>query len=166
LTGSGKTTTAYGVERRLFQMGRAVVVLDGQNMRRGISKDLGFSADERSENLRRGAEVARLFNDAGILCLAAFVAPDEAVRQKMAEAIGRERFLVVHLEAPLEVCRQRDVDGHYRLADAGEIAMFPGVSAPYEIPTEPDLILHTDRQSVAECVSAVVKLLEQRSVMT
>ena len=100
LTGSGKTTLAYALERRLFDQGRAVVVLDGQNMRRGISKDLGFTADDRSENLRRSAEVAKLFNDAGIIVLAAFVAPDEAVRQKAADAIGRERFLVVHLDCP------------------------------------------------------------------
>jgi bifunctional enzyme CysN/CysC len=165
LTGSGKTTTAYAVERRLFDEGRAVVVLDGQNLRRGISKDLGFTSDERSENLRRGAEVARLFNDAGIVCLAAFVAPDESVRQKVADVIGRDRFLVVHLDAPLEVCRQRDVDGHYRLAESGEITMFPGVSAPYDVPAEPDLVLHTDRQSVAECVEAIVQLIEQRGAL-
>src|SRR5205823_14181811 len=106
LTGSGQTTLAYALERKLFDQGRAVVVLDGQNMRRGISKDLGFTADERSENLRRSAEVARLFNDAGTIVLAAFVAPDEAIRQKAASTIGRERFLVIHLSAPLEVCRQ------------------------------------------------------------
>src|SRR5204862_7079045 len=120
LTGSGKTTLAYAVERRLFDQGRAAVVLDGQNMRRGISKDLGFTASERSENLRRSSEVAKLFNDAGMIVLAAFLAPEEAVREKVASAIGRERFIVVHLDAPLEVCRQRDAEGHYALADKGE----------------------------------------------
>jgi bifunctional enzyme CysN/CysC len=164
LTGSGKTTTAYALERRLFDRGCSVVVLDGQNMRRGISKDLGFTSDERSENLRRTAEVAKLFNDAGILCLAAFVAPDESVRQRAAEVVGRERFVVVHLTAPLEVCRQRDADGHYELADAGEIGMFPGVSTPYEPPTAPDLVLHTDQKSVEQCVEAIVQLLEQRGL--
>src|SRR5207247_9883283 len=106
LTGSGKTTLAYAVERRLFDQGRAVVVLDGQNMRRGISKDLGFTADERSENLRRSAEVAKLFNDAGTIVLAAFVAPDEAIRQKAASTIGRGAFLGIQRPATLHVRRR------------------------------------------------------------
>ncbi len=164
LTGSGKSTLAYALERRLFNDGRAVVVLDGQNMRRGISKDLGFTADERSENLRRSAEVAKLFNDAGIIVLAAFVAPDEAVRQKAAGAIGRERFLVVHLDCPLEVCRQRDPDGHYKQADSGEIAM-PGVSSPYEPPVSPDLLLRTDKLSASHCVEQILALLETHSIL-
>jgi bifunctional enzyme CysN/CysC len=165
LTGSGKSTIARLVERRLFDMGRAVTVLDGQSMRLGISRDLGFSADERSENLRRSIEVARLFNEAGILCIAAFVAPDEAVRQKAAERVGRERFLVVHLAAPIDVCRQRDTDGHYPLADSGEITNFPGVSAPYETPTNPDLVIPTHEWQVSKCVDAVITLLEQRGVI-
>src|SRR5436190_2285558 len=165
LTGSGKTTLAYAVERRLFDQGRAVVVLDGQNMRRGISKDLGFTADERSENLRRSAEVAKLFNDAGVIVLAAFVAPDEAVRQKAAAAIGRERFLVVHLSAPIEVCRQRDTEGHYKLADSGEMALFPGVSSSYEPPAQPDLLLKTDKLPVDQCVEKILALLQSRNVM-
>jgi bifunctional enzyme CysN/CysC len=166
LTGSGKTTLAYAVERRLFDQGRAVVVLDGQNMRRGISKDLGFTADERSENLRRSAEVAKLFNDAGAIVLAAFVAPDEAIRQKAAGTIGRERFLVVHLDAPLEVCRERDADGHYKLADSGEIALFPGVSSPYEPPAKADLVLATDKLTVETCIDQILSLLERRSVFS
>ena len=129
-------------------------------MRRGISKDLGFTADERSENLRRSAEVAKLFNDAGIIVLAAFVAPDEAIRQKAAAAIGRERFLVVHLSAPLEVCRQRDTDGHYKLADSGDMPLFPGVSSPYEPPAKPDLVLETDKLPIDQCVAKIIALLE------
>jgi bifunctional enzyme CysN/CysC len=165
LTGSGKTTLAYALERRLFDEGRAVVVLDGQNMRRGITKDLGFTADERSENLRRSAEVAKLFNDAGLIVLAAFVAPEEAVRQKAAATIGRERFLVVHLSAPVEVCRQRDSEGHYALADRGEMPQFPGVSSPYEPPANADLILDTGQLPVDQCVQRVLELLEQRGVL-
>jgi bifunctional enzyme CysN/CysC len=165
LTGAGKSTIAYALERRLFDSGRAVIVLDGQNMRRGISKDLGFTADERSENLRRSAEVAKLFNDAGIVCIAAFVAPDEAVRQKVAESIGRERFLVVHLDCPIDICRQRDTDGHYKLADSGELAMFPGVSAPYEPPAAADLVLKTSELSVRESVERIVQLLESRGMI-
>jgi len=165
LTGSGKSTIARLVERKLFDMGRAVVVLDGQSMRLGISRDLGFSADERSENLRRSVEVAKLFNDAGIICLGAFVAPDEAVRQKAADRVGRDRFLVIHLSAPVDVCRQRDTDGHYRLADAGEMANFPGVSAPYEPPAQPDLVIPTHEWPVGKCVDAVIRLLEERGVV-
>jgi bifunctional enzyme CysN/CysC len=133
-------------------------------MRRGISKDLGFSADDRSENLRRSAEVAKLFNDAGIIVLAAFVAPEEAVRQKAAATVGRERFLVVHLDCPLDVCRKRDADGHYKLANRGEIAM-PGVSSPFEPPAAPDLVLATDKLGVAACVEKIVGLLEGRGVL-
>jgi bifunctional enzyme CysN/CysC len=146
-------------------MGRGVAVLDGQSLRLGISRDLGFTAEERSENLRRGVEVAKLFNDAGLIVLAAFVAPDEAVRQKAADRVGRERFLVVHLTAPLEVCRERDTDGHYALADSGEIANFPGVSAPYEPPANPDLVLPTHEWPVARCVDAIVKLLDSRGMI-
>jgi bifunctional enzyme CysN/CysC len=162
LTGAGKTTIAYALERRLFKDGRSAVVLDGQNMRRGISKDLGFTASERSENLRRSSEVAKLFNEAGLIVLAAFVAPEEAVRQKAAEAIGSERFLVVHLDCPLEVCRSRDTDGHYALAEKGEMTEFPGVSAPYEAPTKPDLKLSTDRLNVDQCVEKILELLQSR----
>ena len=165
LTGAGKTTIARAVERRLFDSGRAVVVLDGTAMRHGISKDLGFSARERSENLRRSVEVAHLFNDAGVICLAAFVAPDDDVRRKAAERIGKERFFVVHLTAPVEVCRQRDTDGHYAQADKGEIANFPGVSAAYEAPANPDLVLPTHEWPVAKCVDAVISLLESRGII-
>jgi len=165
LTGAGKSTLAKALERKLFDLGRTVVVLDGQNMRLGISKDLGFTAADRSENLRRSVEVARLFNDAGILCIGAFVAPDEDVRQKAADRVGRDRFLVVHLAAPIDVCRQRDTDGHYKLADAGELANFPGVSAPYEPPAEPDLVLPTHEWPVAKCVDALIELLESRGIL-
>ncbi|MFM9009864.1 MAG: sulfate adenylyltransferase subunit CysN [Planctomycetota bacterium] len=165
LPGAGKSTIARAVERRLFDSGRAVVVLDGTAMRQGISRDLGFSARERSENLRRSVEVAHLFNDAGVICLAAFVAPDVEVRRKAAERIGRERFLVVHLAAPVEICRTRDTDGHYAQADAGEIANFPGVSAPYEPPVNPDLVLPTHEWPVTKCVDAVIELLESRGIV-
>ena len=162
LTGSGKTTIAYALERRLFDMGRAATVLDGQNMRQGISRDLGFSADDRSENLRRSAEVAKLINEAGLICIAAFVAPNEQVRQRAAQVVGEDRFLVIHIDAPLEICRERDEDGQYDKADSGDIAGFPGVSAPYEVPETPDLTLATHEASVVECVDQIVKLLEER----
>jgi len=166
LSGAGKTTIAYDLERKLFDRGRVSAVLDGQNMRRGISKDLGFSASERSENLRRSAEVAKLLNELGVICIAAFVAPDDAVRGQARELIGGERFFTVYLKAPIEVCRKRDVDRHYELADTGEIANFPGVSAPFEEPRHVDLVLETDKTPVAECVQRILSLLERKGVIS
>jgi bifunctional enzyme CysN/CysC len=165
LTGAGKTTIAYALERRLFDMGRAATVLDGQNMRLGISKDLGFTAEDRSENLRRSAEVAKLINDAGLICIGAFVAPSDEVRQKARDVIGHERFLTVHLSCPVAICRQRDRDGHYAKADSGAIANFPGVSAHYDEPQSPDLSLPTDKLPVAECVDRIVALLASRNAI-
>ncbi|BBO30572.1 sulfate adenylyltransferase subunit CysN [Lacipirellula parvula] len=164
LAGAGKTTLAYALERKLFDAGRAVCVLDGQNMRRGISRDLGFTVADRSENLRRSAEAAKLLNDAGLICVAAFLAPEESVRLKAAEVVGRERFLVVHLDAPVDVCRARDQEGLYSKADSGEIANFPGVSAPYETPSKPDLVLDTAKLPVDECVKQVLELLAARKI--
>lgn len=164
LTGAGKSTLCYALERRLFDEGRACSVLDGQNMRLGISKDLGFSAEERSENLRRSIEIAKLINDAGMICIAGFVAPSEEVRLKAASEVGEDKFLTVHLSAPIDVCRERDQDGHYALADSGDIANFPGVSAPYEPPENPDLVLATHELSVSECVDQLFALLEEKNV--
>jgi bifunctional enzyme CysN/CysC len=164
LTGSGKSTLAYALERRLFDQGRASVILDGERLRHGISKDLGFSQDDRSESLRRGAEIARLMNDAGMICVAAFVAPLADIRERARQVVGSDRFLVVHLQAPDEVRRQRDAAGHYAQADRGDIANFPGVSAPYEIPESPDLRLATDKLNVAECVDAIWQMLEERQI--
>jgi bifunctional enzyme CysN/CysC len=165
LSGSGKSTTAYGVERALFEQGRAVTVLDGQNMRLGISKDLGFTADERSENLRRSCEVAKLVNDTGMICLAAFVAPNETIRQKVRELIGNDHFFLVHLSAPLELCRQRDNEGMYEAAERGEIANFPGVSSSYETPENADLVLETDKLSVEACVQQVMDLMQSKQLI-
>ena len=166
LAGAGKTTIAYALERKLFDSGRACCVLDGQNMRRGISRDLGFTADDRSENLRRSAEVAKLMNEAGLICVAAFLAPKEDVRQKAAEVVGKEKFLVVHLNAPVEVCRERDQEGLYGAADEGEIANFPGVSAAYEEPTNADLVLATHELDVDACVERIMELLGERGAVS
>ncbi len=165
LSGAGKTTTAYALERQLFEEGRAVSVLDGTELRKGISKDLGFSANERSENLRRGTEIAKVLNDAGLLCVCAFVAPSEAVRLRARALIGVEQFVVVHLDAPLEVCRERDEEGLYGAADRGEIAHFPGVSFEYEPPVEPDLVLPTAQWNVDRCVDAILTLLREREII-
>jgi bifunctional enzyme CysN/CysC len=165
LAGSGKSTIAYALERRLFREGRATTVLDGQNMRMHLSRDLGFSAQDRSENLRRSTEVARLMNEAGLLCICAFVAPDREIRNRVREAIGSERFLEVFVDAPVELCRERDQKGMYALADRGEIPGFPGVSAPYEAPESPDLRLDTATMDVAACVEKIVAALRERGIL-
>ncbi|MFN7734349.1 MAG: sulfate adenylyltransferase subunit CysN [Pirellula sp.] len=165
LTGTGKSTIARGVERWLFDQGRAVTVLDGERMRRGVNVDLGYSTEDRSENLRRSAHIAKLFNDAGLVCMAAFVAPSASVRDRVAEVIGRERFLVVHCTADEATRKARDTQGHYASAESGRLPDFPGVSAPYEAPDAPDLVLDTGRQGVEESVQAVVKLLVERGFL-
>ncbi len=166
LTGAGKTTLARALERRLFDMGKQSLVLDGQTLRLGISRDLGFSREARSENLRRGAEIAKLVNDAGVIAICAFVAPSEAARVKARDVVGTDRFHVVHLSAPLEVCRARDTDGIYDAVDQGELANIPGVSFNYEPPAAPDLVLPTDQWPVERCVDRVMEYLAERGVVT
>ncbi|MFY9252354.1 MAG: sulfate adenylyltransferase subunit CysN [Fuerstiella sp.] len=165
LTSSGKTTIAKAIERKLFDSGRAVTVLDGRQVRAGLSKDLGYTFEERSENLRRSAYLASILNDAGIICLAAFVAPNATVRDKVAGAVGTERFLTVHVDAPIEVCRERDTRGQYTDADAGKLPDFSGVTAPYEVPESPDLVLKSDQQSIDECATAVIDLLTSKGFL-
>ncbi len=164
LTGAGKTTIAHQLERRLFDAGRHVTVLDGENLRRGISRDLGFSGRERSENMRRAAELARVLNESGAICICAMTAPDAGVRGLARERVGAERWIEIHLDAPLEVCRARAPEIYAR-ADAGEIASLPGLSGPYEAPGEPDLRLATDQQPVDACVDAIVRVLQRRGVI-
>ncbi|MBY0229757.1 MAG: sulfate adenylyltransferase subunit CysN [Gemmataceae bacterium] len=165
LTGSGKSRIAYALERRLWDEGRAATVLYGQNMRQGLNRDLGFTADDRSENLRRSAEVAKLMNDAGLIAIAAFVAPHAAVREKAKDLIGRERVLEVYCTAPMEVLRSRDQSGAYRLADEGKIAQMPGVTAAFEEPASPDLVLRTDEAGVDESVDRIVELMRARGII-
>ncbi len=162
LTGSGKTAIAVAVERKLFTAGRAVARIDGEQLRRGLSSELGFSAEDRSENLRRGAHLAAMLNEAGLICLASFVAPNESVRQRVGNTIGQGRFLVAHVATPIEVCRTRDTKGQYAKADAGELPNFPGVTAIYEPPTEPDLVLDASQDSIDVCADKVVQLLVEK----
>ena len=166
LTGSGKSRIAYALERRLWDEGRAVTVLYGQSMRQGLNRDLGFTADDRSENLRRSAEVAKLMNDAGVITIAAFVAPHEAVREKAKQLIGPERVLEIYCTAPMDVLRARDQSGAYQLADAGKIAQMPGVTAAFEEPKAPDLVLLTDQISVEESVNRIVELMKVKGFVS
>ena len=165
LTGSGKSRIAYGLERRLWDEGRAVTVLYGQNMRQGLNRDLGFTADDRSENLRRSAEVAKLMNDAGMITIAAFVAPHEAVREKAKQLIGRDRVLEIYCTAPMDVLRSRDQSGAYQLADAGKIVQMPGVTATFEEPKSPDLVLQTDQIRVDESVDRIIELMKSKGYL-
>ena len=161
LAKSGKTVIAHAVERKLFDAGYLTTVLDGQTFRLGMSRDLGFTAEERSENVRRAAETARLMNDAGLICLTAFVAPEEAVRERAREAVGADRFIEVYLHAPLEVLKERDEYGLYEAAEEGE-ATVPGVNADFEEPESPDLVLATHSLTVDACADAIIALLRRR----
>lgn len=165
LSGSGKTTIARGVERALFDAGRTAIVLDGEELRRGLSRDLEFSADDRSENLRRAAHLARVLNENGFICLAALIAPDAAMRERAAELIGRERYLTIYVDAPLELCQTRDPRGHYLQAQNGNLPALPGAGATYEVPQQPDLVLDTAQSSIEECIEQVIELLRQRKLI-
>lgn len=165
MSGSGKTTIARGVERALFDAGRTAIVLDGEDLRRGLSRDLGFSAADRSENLRRCAQMARLLNENGFICLAALIAPDADVRAKAQDLIGQERFLTVFCDAPLDVCRTRDPRGHYAQADEGQLPSLPGSDAKYDVPQAADLVLNTVDATIEECVEQVLALLRERKLI-
>ncbi len=166
LTAAGKREIAYKLERRLFDEGRTVKVLDGQNMRLGISRDLAFSAAHRSENLRRASEVARLFNEAGTICICSFVAPHQEVRAKAKQVVGEDRFLEVHVDVSTDFCKSRDKKGLYKKAENGEIRDFPGVTTTYEAPSSPDLRVSPESDSMEECVARIVALLEERGFLT
>ncbi len=165
LTAAGKSTIATALERELFDRGKVSLRLDGENIRMGISRDLGFTAQERSENLRRVSEVARIANSQGIVAIAALVAPNAEVRGRARELIGPDRFVEVFVDTPIEVCRQRDPEGMYEAADRGDIPMFPGVSATYQRPTDADLSIDTSVQSIEDCVSAILKLLGDKGFL-
>lgn len=159
LSGSGKSTLAIALERQLFNAGKQVYLLDGDNLRHGLCTDLGFSAAGRTENIRRASEVAKLFADAGLICLAAFISPRLADRELARRLLPANRFVEVFVNAPIEVCRQRDPKGLYARADRGEIAEFTGVSAPYEPPAHPEITLRTDQESVEICVARILDYL-------
>ena len=160
LPGSGKSTTAYGVERELFDMGRIAKVIDGQNFRLRMSRDLNFSKDDRSENVRRAAEVARLMNRAGLICLLSLVSPNDEIRKKAAKVVGDENFIVVHLTAPEELCQDRNLSGKKVNKDGVQ-----ETKANYQPPTDADLVLETDKTDPAECVAKVIELLESRKLI-
>lgn len=159
LSGSGKSTVALGVERELHQLGILCRILDGDNIRAGINNNLGFSAEDRHENIRRIAEVGKLFVQTGIVTLACFVSPTNDIRQMARDIIGHDDFLEVYVSTPIEECERRDVKGLYARARKGEVKNFTGISAPFEAPSHPALSIDTSQLSLDECVRQVVELI-------
>jgi len=165
LPSSGKSTIAHAVEEKLHQLGCRTYVLDGDNVRHSLCSDLGFTAADRKENIRRIGEVAKLFIDAGIIVLTAFVSPFREDRLRVRELLGEKDFLEVLCDCPIDVCAERDPKGHYEKARSGIIKDFTGVSSPYEAPERSELVLKTHQCSVDECADQVIDLLVQRAIV-
>lgn len=165
LSGSGKSTVAIALERELYSRGLLCRILDGDNIRSGINNNLGFSAEDRVENIRRIAEVGRLFVDTGIITIAAFISPNNQLREMAAEIIGKDDFVEVFVSTPLEECEKRDVKGLYAKARRGEIKNFTGISAPFEAPEHPDITLDTSKLPVEESVKILLDYVLPKAVL-
>jgi adenylylsulfate kinase len=159
LSGSGKSTLANAVESKLFEEGFHTYLLDGDNIRTGLNKDLGFSNEDRIENIRRIAEVAKLMMDAGLLVVSAFISPFREERAMIADLVGEKNFLEVFVDCPLEICEQRDVKGLYQKARAGIIKNFTGIDSPYEAPIHPKVHIHSDQEELADSVNRVLEVI-------
>jgi adenylyl-sulfate kinase len=166
LSGSGKSTLATELERELFAMGLHAYALDGDNLRHGLSADLGFAPEDRREHIRRVAEVGRLFADVGTLAIVALISPYRDDRQRARALVDEGRFIEVHVSASLAVCEERDPKGLYKKARAGEILEFTGVSAPYEPPQRAEIVVDTEHHSVPECVAQILDDLKSRGVLS
>lgn len=162
LSGSGKSTLANTVEKKLFEEKFHTYSLDGDNIRAGLNNNLGFSEEDRSENLRRIAEVSNLFLDAGVVVIAAFIAPLEKDRERIKDIVGRDNFIEIFVNTSLEECEKRDVKGLYKKARGGEIKNFTGISAPYETPKNPDLIISTEQETILESVSKIISFIKPK----
>lgn len=160
LSGSGKSTIANHLEKKLFEQGISTYTLDGDNIRSGLNKGLSFSEEDRSENNRRIAEVAKLFVDAGLITIAAFISPLKKDRAIAKEIIGRENFVEIYVNTPLEICEDRDVKGLYRKARKGEIKNFTGISSPYEAPEKADIEILTEKEDVEVSVNRILDFLK------
>lgn len=165
LSGSGKSTIAVAAEKVLLERGRATYVLDGDNVRHGLNKNLGFSPEDRTENIRRIGEVAKLFTEAGIIALTSFISPYRSDRDAVRGIMESGDFVEVLVDASVETCESRDVKGLYKKARAGEIPEFTGISAPYEAPEKPELVLDTNTQSVEESVGSLIGFLEEKGYL-
>jgi len=162
LSGSGKSTLAIGLEQYLFESGFKVYLLDGDNIRKGINKDLGFSSADRTENIRRIGEVSKLMLDAGLIIIWAFISPFRDDREMVKEIVGEERFTEVFVDCPLEVCEKRDTKGLYKKARQGFIRDFTGIGSPYEIPEHPNLVIHTHKERIDESLSKLINYVEAK----
>ena len=165
LSGSGKSTIANATEKLLFDEGFQTYILDGDNVRMGLNKDLGFSPKHRTENIRRITEVAKLFADSGSLVLTAFISPYLEDRLQAREIIGQEDFIEIYIKADLSVCESRDPKGLYKKARAGEIKGFTGIDAPYEAPKNPELIIESDKYDVDTCAEKIVDFLIRKNII-
>ena len=165
LSGSGKSTIAHAVEEQLFKQGFRTFVLDGDNVRHGLSSNLGFSEEDRKENIRRVGETAKLMLEAGIITLTAFISPYRQDRERVKIMMPPGDFIEIYCEATLETCERRDVKGYYKKARAGIINNYTGIDSPYEIPDNPELTLNTDDQTLEESVQAVLSLLKQKVIL-
>ena len=165
LSGSGKSTIAVAVDHVLHDRGRLAYVLDGDNVRHGLNSNLGFSPEDRTENIRRIGEVAKLFTDAGMIALTSFISPYRADRDAVRASMDPADFVEVLVDASVETCEGRDVKGLYRKARAGEIPEFTGISAPYEAPEKPELVLDTNTRSVEESVGQLIGYLEEKGYL-
>ncbi len=161
LSASGKSTIAYTLEHALMERGHLAYVLDGDNIRHGLNKNLGFSPEDREENIRRIGEVAKLFTDAGAIAITSFISPYKGDRDKVRALLAPGEFIEVFVDCPVDVCSQRDPKGLYKKAMAGEIKNFTGVNAPYEAPDKPELVIHSDKCSVQEAAVMLLELLEK-----
>lgn len=166
LSGSGKSTIANATEKVLHDMGLQTYILDGDNVRMGLTKDLGFSHEDRTENIRRIAEVANLFADSGSIILTAFISPYRDDRDNAREIIGNENFIEVFVSADLSVCEERDPKGLYKKARAGEIKGFTGIDAPYEEPINPELVVETDKYDIEACAQIVIEYLVKEGIIS
>jgi adenylylsulfate kinase len=160
LSGAGKSTLAHAVEEKLHQMGCRTFVLDGDNVRHGLCRDLGFSNQNRMENIRRVGEVAKLFMEAGVIVLTAFISPFRADREHVRDMVGNSDFIEIFCDSTIQVCENRDVKGLYKKARAGEILEFTGITSPYERPDKPEVIVETGRLPLTDCVDTVMESLE------
>ena len=165
LSGSGKSTLAHAVEEELHKMDMHTFVLDGDNIRQGLCKDLGFSDKDRTENIRRIGEVSKLMVDAGIIVLTAFISPFRKDRQIARDLVQKGDFIEIFCKAPLDICEQRDPKGLYKKARAGQIPEFTGISSPYEEPENAELIIETGNKSVDECVEQIIAFLKNKSIV-
>jgi adenylylsulfate kinase len=159
LSGSGKSTLATQVEYQLFQSKFKTYLLDGDNVRFGLNKNLGFSEEDRQENIRRIGEVSKLMVDAGLIVLSSFISPFRSDRDQIRQILGDEKFVEIFVDCPLEVCEQRDVKGLYQKARNGEIKNFTGIDSPYEKPENPHITVHTDKEDLTESVDKVIKYI-------